>query len=69
MGRSELYILNRDFKLKKHRYSAVSYLKVLEDQIPKCFEPGMTFMQDNALIHTAHVVRQWFSDIAIPLTN
>jgi transposase len=47
----------------------MSYLKVLEDQIPKCFQPGMTFMQDNALIHTARVVRQWFADIAIPLTN
>jgi hypothetical protein len=29
--RSELYILNRNFESKKHRYLAVSYLKVLED--------------------------------------
>jgi hypothetical protein len=35
--RSELYILNCDFESKKHGYSAVSYLEVLEDQIPKCF--------------------------------
>jgi hypothetical protein len=67
--RSELYILNRDFESKKHGYSAVSYLEVLEDQIPKCFQPGMTFMQDNASIHTARVVRQWFADMAIPLTD
>jgi hypothetical protein len=35
--RSELYILNCDFESKKHGYLAVSYLEVLEDQIPKCF--------------------------------
>jgi transposase len=29
----------------------------------------MTFMQDNASIHTARVVRQWFADMAIPLTD
>jgi hypothetical protein len=29
----------------------------------------MTFIQDNALIHTARVVRQWFANIAIPLTD
>jgi hypothetical protein len=67
--RSELYILDRDFESKKHGYLAVSYLEVLEDQIPKCFQLGMTFMQDNASIHTARVVRQWFADMAIPLTD
>jgi hypothetical protein len=55
--------------LKKHGYLAASYLEVLEDQIPKCYELGMTFIQDNALIHTTHVVRQWFTNMAIPLTN
>ena len=29
----------------------------------------MTFMQDNALIHTARVVKQWFANMAIPLTD
>jgi transposase len=69
VGRSDLYILDRDFESKKHGYSAKSYLEVLEDQIPKCFEPGMIFMQDNASIHTAQVIRQYFADMAIPLTD
>ena len=43
-GRSDLYLLDRDFKLKKHGYSANSYLEVLEDQLPKCWELGLIFM-------------------------
>ena len=69
IGRSELYILDRDFESKKHGYSARSYLEVLEDQIHKCWEPGLRFMQDNASIHTAKEVRQWFQDLAIPVVD
>jgi hypothetical protein len=64
-----LYILDRDFESKKHEYSAMSYLEVLEDQILKCYKLGMTFMQDKASIHTTRVVKQWFSNMAIPLTD
>jgi hypothetical protein len=59
-GRSELYILDRDFELKKHGYSANSYLEVLNHQLPACWVPGLIFMQDGASIHTAHKVRDWF---------
>jgi hypothetical protein len=34
-------------------YTANSYLQVLNDEMPKCFELGWTFMQDNASIHSA----------------
>jgi hypothetical protein len=34
--RSELFVINRDSKSKRHGYSARSYIKVLEDQLPKC---------------------------------
>jgi transposase len=61
--------LNRDFESKKHGYSAKSYLEVLEDQLPTCWEPGLIFMQDNASIHTAKVVKKWFKDIGIPLLD
>jgi hypothetical protein len=67
--RSELYLLNRDFESKKHGYSARSYLEVLDDQMPKCWEPGLVFMQDNAPIHMAHTVRQWFIDMGIPVVD
>jgi len=55
--------MDRDFKSKKHRYSANSYLEVLDAEVEPIFEEldtGYLFMQDNASIHTAHKVRDWF---------
>jgi transposase len=69
IGRSELFVLERDFESKKHGYSARSYLEVLDDQLPKCWSPGLEFMQDGASIHTARVVRKWFEDNGIPLVE
>ncbi|RFU26796.1 hypothetical protein B7463_g9544, partial [Scytalidium lignicola] len=67
--KSELYILERDFESKKYGYTANSYLEVLEDQLPKIWEPGLIFMQDNAPIHCANKTKKWFEDMAIPLTD
>jgi len=67
--RSELYLLDRDFEAKKHGYSARSYLQVLDDQMPRCWEPGLIFMQDNAPIHMARAVQDWFIEMGIPLTD
>ena len=55
--------------MKKHGYSANSYLEVLEDQIEKCWQPGLVFIQDNASIYTAKKVKEWFKDIAISVTD
>ena len=68
-GRSELYIIDRDFESKKYGYSARSYLEVLEDQLPRCWVPGLVFMQDNAPIHTANAVKAWFKEIGIPFID
>ena len=56
--KSELYILERDWESKKHGYTARSYIDVLEDQLPRIWEPGMVFMQDNALIHNANLTKK-----------
>ena len=67
-GRSNLYIMDRDFESQKHGYSAQSYLEVLDGEVAGIFErmdPGYEFMQDNASIHTAYIVRDWFADKAI----
>jgi transposase InsO family protein len=68
LGRTNLYVMDRDFESKKHGYSANSYLEVLEAEVEPAFEalgPGYIFMQDNASIHRAHKVRKWFSDRGI----
>jgi DDE superfamily endonuclease len=61
--------MDRDEASKGGGYSANSYLAVLEEQIPKCYEPGRTFMQDNASIHTANRIKEYFKDNSISLLN
>lgn len=46
-----------------------AYLDVVDDQLDKCWEPGLTFMQDNAAINTARIVRAWFAERAIPVSD
>jgi hypothetical protein len=57
-GRADLVIMERDEESRGDGYSANSYLKVLEQEIPKCFIPGRVFMQDNASIHNAKKVKK-----------
>jgi hypothetical protein len=67
-GRSNLYIMDRDFESAKHGYSAASYLEVLEAEVAPIYatlHPGYLFMQDNASIHTARKVKRWFLDHGI----
>ena len=64
-GRTDLYILDRDFESKKHGYSANSYIEVLDAELAGHYQPSLIFMQDNALIHTAHKVQDWFREQGI----
>ena len=66
-GRSDIVIMDRDPDSEKSGYTANSYLAVLRDQIPRTWQPGMVFMQDNARIHTAKKVQKWFEEEGIPL--
>lgn len=65
-GRTGCYLMDRDFESKKHGYSAKSYLEVLDAEVEPAYtelnDPGYIFMQDNASIHTAHSVRDWFRE-------
>lgn len=66
-GRSDLVIMTRDEASPRGGYSANSYIDILDEQMPICYEPGRIFMQDNARIHTAKKVKSWFKDNAILL--
>jgi hypothetical protein len=50
-------------------YSANSYLEILDDQLPQIYEPRMTFMQDNASIHTAKRVKAWFEEHGVAVID
>ena len=59
--------MQRDETSRRQGYTASSYLKVLKEAIPTLWEPDLTFMQDNAPIHTARVVTEWFQERGIPI--
>jgi hypothetical protein len=65
ISEQNLLLLECDEESERGGYSANSYLKILKEEMPKCFEPGRIFMQDNASIHTAKKVTQWFEDEGI----
>ena len=69
LGRSSLYVMDRDAESKKGGYSARSYLEVLEENIPRCYDFGLTFMQDNAPIHTARIIKKYFQDLGIEVLD
>lgn len=64
-GRSDMMIIDRDSDSEKSGYIANSYPSVLRDQLPRIWQPGMTFMQNNPSIHIAKRVKQWLEDEGI----
>lgn len=68
-GRSELYIMDRDFESKKNGYSANSYIEVLDAQVAKHHTDDLIFMQDNAPIHIARKVTDWFVEQSVRRTD
>jgi hypothetical protein len=61
--------MDRDFKSKKHGYSANSYIEVLNVMLPGNYNKDLYFMQDNALIYTVNKVKKWFKDNRIDTSN
>jgi transposase len=59
--------MERDPKSKRNGYSSRSYRTVLEENLPQIYEPGMVYLQDNAPIHTAHIIRDWFVEEGIEI--
>ena len=67
--RSSLYIINRDFEAKKHEYSTNSYIKVLDAQVARHYTDDLWFVHDNAPIHTANKVKDWFKEQRVDVTD
>jgi len=63
--RSNLYLLDRDFEFKKHGYSAVFYIQILNHNLTDIWKSGLVFMQDNASIHRARKSKLWFQENGI----
>ena len=61
--------MERDEESKRNGYSAQSCLRVLEEALLTIYEPPVKFMQDNALIHTAKIVKEWLINNGIPIVK
>lgn len=60
-GRTKLVIMERDKDSPSGRgYTAKSYIEALEKGLLPIYTPGIVFQQDNAKIHTALVIQEWF---------
>ncbi len=67
-GRTDLVVIEDDLDVAKRGVNAKSYLKVLQEHLPTILGNGF-FMQDNAPIHTAKVVKQWSKTEKIQVSN
>ncbi len=63
--RSNLYLLDRDFEFKKHDYSAVFYIQILNHNLADIWESELVFMQNNASIHRVRKSKLWFQKMSI----
>jgi len=66
-GRCNLVVMQRDEATKKKSYTAQSYIEAIEDELPRMWEPDLLFLQDNAPIHTAKIVKAWLQQNLIQL--
>lgn len=60
--------MDRDFESKKHGFSANSYIECLDANV-QYMTDDTCFMQDNASIHTADKVRDWFREQRVWTTD
>ena len=52
----------RDFFEGSKTQTAEAYRLLLQDVISKIYEPGQAWLQDNAPVHTAHIIRDWLEE-------
>ena len=58
-----------DPEAKQGGITSAVYLEVLEEQMSTLWEPGLIYMQDEASIHTAHIIKRWLADNEIEVMN
>ena len=67
-NRTLLYIIDRDFESKKNGFSTNLYIEVLDTHV-QYMNDDLVFIQDNASIHTAQKVRDWFREQCVRTTD
>ena len=62
-------MIEGDQNVKRGGVIAKVCLGVLEEHLPAILEDDSIFMQDNAPIHKAHLIRDWFIDQVIDVMD
>lgn len=65
--RTNLVAMKGDPDLARGGVTARRYIEVLEEYLPTILDFDSLFMQDNASIHTAYIVQDWFQEMGIEL--
>ena len=63
--RSDLVVMLGDPNSARGGVTAQRYLEVLEEYLPTVLGYDSIFMQDNAPIHRARIIQDWFRDMGI----
>ena len=67
--RTDLVSMNGDPESARGGVTAAVYLGVLKEHLETILEPNDIFMQDNASIHKAHIILEWFQEMGITLMD
>ena len=54
---------------KRGGVTSAVYLEILEDILSTLWELGLEFMQDNAKIYTARIIKAWFAKQGITVVE
>ena len=61
--------MSNDSDDKREKIISTVYLKILEEQISTLWESDLIYMQDEASIHTTHIIKKWLADNEIEIMN
>ena len=61
--------MSDDSEAKQERVTSVIYLKVLEEQMSMLWESDLIYMQNEASIHTACIIKKWLADNEIEVID
>ena len=67
--RSDLVVCEGDPKAAHRGFTARKYRDLLQEHLGTVLDHDSIFMQDNASIHTAHIVREWLDEHAIQVMD
>ena len=67
--KSDLVFMSDDSEAKQKKVTSAVYLKVLEEQMTTLWESDLIYMQNEASIHTACIIKKWLADNKIEMID